>query len=442
MTIGSYRTGLGVTQTSYFEGSSVKKGWIFYLGFVCAIFWGVGTQFDSNPWLASFWFVGDGVTIGDVLFAVTLMLLLFDNAWRHSFQAALYRMKYFALVLFLFTTILLTSVTVNTPIYGGEFRDAMACLKLMYFLLVAIFVHTYVRRYGLLSVLFPFLLGLLLIETEQLHYAFTSPNAVKIIIFPILRDQNVTGATFGYGILFCSLAILHGGRGIYFLAASSFAIASVFTFSKGTWLMVLLGGLACLAALNISDKHTAPSRRTIVLLAFVTASVVLCLAFYNYEMLKALFLFKMDSTLTTGTASDRFYFALAGLYAMIDHPLLGLGFRNYHVVSNLYPGLMPEESTNAHNAFFQTAAVGGVGAFVLLIWLFIYPFKHLSRVIPLKTWAGKTYLGAAFLIMLIFGCVQLQLVAQPVYWVFIGLISGWLSISNMQRRSLLCSNYP
>jgi O-antigen ligase len=267
-----------------------------------------------------------------------------------------------------------------------------------------------------------------------MHNAITSPDVVKIIIFPILRDQNVTGATFGYGVLFCSLAILHGGRGIYLLAASSFAISSVFTFSKGTWLMVLLGGLACLAALNISDKYAAPSRRTIVILAFAAASVVLCLAFYNYEMLKDLFLFKMDSTINTGTASDRFSFALAGLYAMLDHPFLGLGFRNYHVVSDLYPRLMPEESANAHNAFLQTAAVGGAGAFLVLTWLFVYPFRQLSRIIPLKTWAGKVYLGAAFLIMLIFGCVQLQLIAQPVYWVFIGLVSGWLAISNTHRR--------
>jgi len=148
----------------------------------------------------------------------------------------------------------------------------------------------------------------------------------------------------------------------------------------------------------------------------------------NYQTLSDVFLFKVQTTKDNATVDQRFDLALGGLFAMAENPLLGVGYRNYPAIVAMYPELRLQGADNTHNVFSQIGAVGGVMALVLLIWLFIYPFKQLSQVIPLRTWAGKIYLGAAFMVIFIFASVQLQLIAQPVFWVFIGLISGWKSI--------------
>ena len=207
-----------------------------------------------------------------------------------------------------------------------------------------------------------------------------------------------------------------------------FIVASAFTFSKGAWLMSTFGCLACLAALYLRDKSTVRSRRWAFLLPFVVALLLIYAVYDNYQTLKDVFQFKVQTTVDNATVDQRFDLALGGIFAMAENPLLCVGHRNYPAIAAMYPELQLQGADNAHNVFFQIGAVGGVMAFVLLIWLFIYPFKQLSQVIPLRTWAGKIYLGAAFIVMFLFASVQLQLIAQPVFWVFIGLISGWKSI--------------
>jgi hypothetical protein len=415
-----------------------KKGLLLYLGFVCAVFWGVGTSFNKTPWIEAYWYVAYGISIGELVFLAILLLVFCNKAWQHRFIQSLSRMKEFVFCISSLAIILTLSTLINSIVYDGSLIDILPCLRLIYFLLVAVFVSAYVTKYGMLCFLFPFILGMVFIALDQLYYAFMSNDAVLVAgLLPMVRSPNVSGAIFGYGIIFCSMAMLHGGRSIvYLLIASLFVFASAFTFSKGSFLMVFFGCFAYFTSFRIRSMLTRVPSKTILFFTIVVIVLFSYLAFVNYNKLESMVRFKIETTENNETVKKRFNLALVGFYAMTEHPLLGLGYKNYPEVVNCYPDIAEPDFDNAHNVFSQVGAVGGVIAFILLIFLFIYPFRLLPHLIPLKIWAGKVYLGATFLVFFLFACVQLQLIAQPVYWVFIGLVSGWKVLASESRQTI------
>jgi O-antigen ligase len=165
---------------------------------------------------------------------------------------------------------------------------------------------------------------------------------------------------------------------------------------------------------------------------FVPATVVLVagvswLAYQNAELITDLVNFKMETTAESETANYRYQFALAAIDAMADRPLLGLGFRNFPQVERLYPDVVPEPTENAHNAFLHFGAVGGVPALAVLLLMFAYPFIPLWRVVRAEFSRNFAafYTPLVFSVLALSGSVQLQLVAQPFFWVFAGIVFGW-----------------
>jgi hypothetical protein len=404
-----------------------RKGLVFYLGFLCAIFWGAGTNVFSeiiSPW----WYVSKGVSIGEIFFVALIFILFFDKVWRRRLDLALSELKVFSLMMTSLALILLLSVAVNSPIYGGEVEDYLACSRLLYFLIIAIFIHAYVKQYGVLAMLQPFILGLMVVTIEQCAYAFLSPEAVILRGgIPMIRDPNVAGALFGYGIIFCALALLHRARGIYWFSAAVFGLGSVLSFSKASWIMVFLGYIACMAAGKIRSFNNPKSKTFAIRNFFVSflMAILLLAAFYeNYDKVESLIAHKMETTQENASIQDRFNQGLVGLIAIYQHPFLGVGYRNYDVVGNQYPDLVIRDSGNANNAFIQIGAVGGVASFFLIIFLFLYPFKLIYKMTRSYGILGKIYSFTVFLSMFIFASVQTQLITQPIFWVFIGLISA------------------
>ena len=424
--------------------TGIKSDPINLLIFVIAIFWGIGTQFFEVAWISPYLYVIHSISDGDVIFIFTLILSSTNNAWRIRFQETLYQMRYFVGYLVTLVAILLTSEVVNMFVYGNQDLLAlMVSLKYIYFLLVAVFVSSHVKRYGLLSILLPFILGLLAIVIEQVYWASTSSEAVILRggDLTVLRDPNVIGAVLGYGIIFCSLALLQGGKNIYWLLVAFFCYASIYTFSKGSWIMIFLGLAACLAAVRLRMKSIEHSNNKILVGMLVVTLALSYFIYKNFDMLEDAFSFKMESTEEIGSVNERYNLALVGLYGMLEHPLLGVGYRNFDVIGNQYPELVPQNSGNSNNALLQVGVAGGLLPFALIIWIFLYPFKLLFHILPLQTLAGKIYFGAVFAVMSIFAAVQLQLITQPVFWVFIGLISGWKSNIN-KRAETVVRSYP
>jgi O-antigen ligase len=112
---------------------------------------------------------------------------------------------------------------------------------------------------------------------------------------------------------------------------------------------------------------------------------------------------------------------------MADHPIFGLGFRNFPQVERLYPDVVPEPTENAHNAFLHFGAIGGIPALLILIWLVAYPIAPLWRALAAEYPRTLASILTALVVLILglSGSVQLQLVAQPFFWLLAGIILSW-----------------
>jgi O-antigen ligase len=383
--------------------------------------WAIGTN-----WLGEWYYPFRGIGWGDLFFVAWFLVAFTDKKRRDALLGALWALRIHALLVLMFVTLLLTSTAVNAYRYGADGNDILAICRLLYFSVIVFFVNLVVRQNGLLWVLCGFLAGVGLLALEQLHHAQVS-GAVVVGGIIILRDPNVIGNMLGVAVIFCSLGILAGHFRLSVAAAVLFSVASVTTFSKGTWLMVVVGLLAnVVAGLMLYDRSRHGFRRFIP----VTATIVTALAwllYVNAQLLADLIRFKLESTMDIESTEYRYRFALAGLYAMTDNPLWGLGFRNYGVVERLYPHVLPEPSENAHNVFLHVGAVAGLPALAALLVLFVYPFIPLwrgTRALFARNLA-VIYVPLTFAVFLLSGSLQLQLIAQPFFWVFTGVACGW-----------------
>jgi O-antigen ligase len=88
---------------------------------------------------------------------------------------------------------------------------------------------------------------------------------------------------------------------------------------------------------------------------------------------------------------------------------------------------VPEPTENAHNAFLHFGAVGGIPALLILIWLVVYPIAPLWRALAAEHARMLATMLTVFVVVILTlsGSVQLQLVAQPFFWLLTGIIFSW-----------------
>jgi hypothetical protein len=394
---------------------------MWLVGVVSAIFWAVGTNLINQRW-----YIVHGVSVGDVLFIAWLTLAMLRPSTRRMIGSGLMASREHLALMSIFALLLLASVAVNAFRFGGDTSDVFAILRFFYFSAIIAFCIAFVPRYGLATLVFPFAIGVALLGGGRLYLALTTGSKV-LFGLPLLKDPNVIGNMFGIGVLMCSLLILQGWSKWPLVLVTLFSVGSMLTFSKGAWLMVLIGLGACVAAFVMRNPPTPRGLRRSIVSAGALLVVISGLAYVEAERLNRLISFKLTSSSDLGTTSYRYRFAKAGALAMGDYPVFGLGLRNYAVVEELYPDVMPEPSENAHNVFAQIGAVAGVPALVVFMVLFVYPFVQLWRVVSLRSrnLAGLTYVVLVGAVFFASGAVQLQIMAQPFFWFFTGVTRGW-----------------
>jgi O-antigen ligase len=406
--------------TAPMDGRFPELPWVGYIG---AITWAIGTN-----WLGEWYYPLRGIGWLDILFFIWFLFAIVEPKRRLALSEALWEVRKFVLLILVFMTWLLLATTVNCYTWGAGPTDIFAIGRLVYYSAILLFACVTVRQYGYGVLVAGFITGVGVLTLGRFYDAYTEgASAVVLQDLIILKDPNVIGNMMGIGVLFCILGVLKGYVKLSLLAALALAIASVTTFSKGTWLMILFGLLGCMVALLMTVQRSHQS-----LMRFLPATIVLIalagLVTYAYwDLLVDLVNLKLQTTEENETAAYRYYFALAAIYAMVDHPIFGLGFRNFPQVERLYPDVVPEPTENAHNAFLHFGAVGGIPALLLLIWLVAYPVAPLWRALAAEhSRALATCLTALVVFILtLSGSVQLQLVAQPFFWLLAGIILSW-----------------
>lgn len=404
----------------------------FYLyGFA----FGVGTNF-ARGW----YYPIKGIGVLDILLVLHFFcaLLFSDGALRKLPPKTV---DFICLMLALLLWLLL-SFWVNSFAYEVESTNLLAILRLLYFVVIVIFISKHVEKFGYVQLLIGYVIGVVTIFYQD----FSSIGAENAVFFgiPVLSNPNVIGVALGLAVYFCSLGVIAGKTKLFLPLALALAALTITTFSKAAWILAGLGLFANLLALRMPDRLVvAKNKRNSLITYLVIFLVTLSVVYYAYgEVVMSLLRLKMESTADIGSIEIRANLLLAGAYAALDHPLFGLGFGNYYKVENLYRDiLLPPlgREDNAHNLFAQVAATGGIPALVILLAVIALTLLRLSKVLQNRTDAPASirwlYLVISFIVFTLFGSVQLQLLAQPTFWFFSALIIGLCNTSDHIKKS-------
>lgn len=395
--------------------------------FLYGFAFGVGTNF-AGDW----YYPISGIGILDMLLALHFLLLLLLNYQGFALQALRKETIFLASLIFALITWLLLSVLANIT-YGFETRDVLAILRLLYFIIIIVMVSRHVEHFGYIHVILGYLLGVATIFSQD-YFNIPAENAVFFGI-PVLSNPNVVGVALGLAVYFCSLGVIADKAKLFFPLALIFSALSITTFSKGSWLLVILGLIANLLALKLikKDRGGYSENKNVVKKYIVLFLIAIGAIYYLYgEIIISLINFKLDSTEDVGSFQIRTNLLLVAAYAAIENPFFGLGYGNFYNVQILYPGIpIPPllREDNAHNVFGQIAATGGIPALILLIAIIAFTGLRLRR--AMRNHCGgsslrrSAYLLVSLTIVILFGSVQLQLIAQPVFWFFSALVIGW-----------------
>jgi O-antigen ligase len=391
--------------------------WWLACGFNAA----VGTSLLASPY-----YLVPGISWIDMAIVVAALVKMLSSRPR-SFPSRAER--WHGLAVFGLSMWLSLSTVINALWYPTPLSDLLPPLKLAFFIALVAVVRDAVARGGSVPLLIGCLVGVFTVAVQDLL-----ASERTVVGLPLLLNPNVTGAILGLGAWFAVYALVSTRLyAVAVLAALGATALSVTAFSKGAWIMCALALLAGIGSaigrsrINISGRRMRVVGGIVVIAAAIATTVAVR---DNYDLITELFTFKLLTTVEGGSATARSDFVVAAVKAALDHPIFGLGYRNYYQTQWLYPDLqLPplERGDNAHNVFAQVLAVGGFPAASLLLVVFILPFDVLRAevrwLIPGRASRSMFFWGS-FGVWAVYGAVQLQMLAQPSFWFFCGLVFG------------------
>jgi hypothetical protein len=373
------------------------------------------------------YYVIAGISWVDVMIVVTFFGLIHYRDTGPALTTTTMEVVQAALVIAL-ALWLMASTILNAFQFGMETGDLLPAMRLFYFLALTHVIRALVARYGASLVLKGFVAGVFVLAVSEL---MLSDRIVSGL--PLLLNPNVTGALLGLAVWFAALSTIVSGRVVFNLVAVIVLSAlSITSFSKGAWLMCACGA-AVFATAALAPRRPRRRRRSwqragavMAVLTILVGTVVFVAA--NAEQIATTFASKLEATTTSGSATLRADLARASWYAGLDYPVFGLGYRNFYQTQFLYPELhLPqlERTDNAHNLFAQTLAVGGFPAATLLLLIVLVPMLVLRRKLRafIHSSVARTILWTlSFALWGIYGAVELQMIAQPPFWLFCGIV--------------------
>lgn len=380
-----------------------------------------------------------GISWIDIFIAVNFLILIAKKAG----QLVLMRSKYEKWLIILLLTLscwFVFSSAFNMYRFETHFSDFFPAAKLASFVMLVYVVKIYSIRYGLSSLIWGFLFGVALCLYIEIPLSDSSVGG--IILLP---NPNVTGMQLVIGILMSSILLLLGGN-IFLLISISFLFfsATIMTFSKGAWLGALISLLLffMIAIIRQTKPINLSIKRFTKFLVFITLILFISYSYRYFDQIHFITNLKMDSSAGENASFDvRENLALAGFKAATDYPLFGLGYRNFYQVVTLYPELhLPNEpGLNAHNLFAQMAATSGIVGLTIFLTLFCLPFIILNNNLKMLSISNSNRILIISMFVLVWGLfasVQLQMIAQPPFWFFCGLIIALPEYSMLHLKKM------
>jgi len=404
-----------------------------WLPAILMLFYGFNSAVGTN---LSFGWYYIHPAISYIDFVLTLNFLLLLNSKPKSVVISMSKVeKIQAFLIFIFSSLLIISTSVNSFRFETSLTDILPAIRLIYFIMIIHVIRKYTEKFGVSFLINGFIIGVLSLFLQGLVESHSKASGI-----PILWNPNVIGAIIGLGIYFCGISLIFG-KSLFFPLLASFILcaASLLTWSKGTWIMSGMGLVLVIISLSYFwFQNKIKMRNKILMVVFIAILLFTAVYFFmiNYGIIKAIIDAKISSTMNIGSVNMRFNLIFSSIQAGIQNPFFGLGYRNFYQAQNYSTELnsiLMDPSWNAHNSFFQILATGGIFAFFILITIFLFPFMVLKMIYLRQIGGGiweNLILFLSFGVWFIYGSVQLQLIAQPPFWFFCGIVFGIYRTSN------------
>lgn len=372
-----------------------------------------------------------GIGMGDGLLLLCFAFAILYAPYRQEVIQVAFDLRSLAVLVFMFVGFTLLSSLMNSYVWGISGHDVVEIFRPIYYLVLVIFVVLWVRHYGISSLIIAFLLGIL---TAGI-FAYWNASGAGAAGLPVVWNSNVIGNLLAIGVSLASLLILQRNYFFAFLFVASFSFLAVFTHSKGTWIMMLLGLTACILAV-FSKLHVARNEDSGSPAIFLIGiSIGVAIAVVNYDLLYELFKFKIattqigDTAMEGGTVAARYGFLVASVRLALENPVLGVGISNYAIAYDSLQALLGSnywETDNPHSAWLYVLACIGFPALLVFLLIVVHALSAMYQIVPLARPGAKMLftlcLAGTFFLS---GSLLLALLTQHFFWFFVGLVFGW-----------------
>lgn len=322
-----------------------------------------------------------------------------------------------------------SSAVINIMTFGISFNDVFEVFKIL-FLMIFMLVTTYLYLKAREFIIFGFLLGVILSGI----IALLNPMNPDVLGTPQMFNPNVIGNVLASSIVISSIIILNGRLNVGLLIALCLMILSVFTFSKGTWLMAAFA-MACLFVSILMLFKSSCVRFNIYLKAGMTImlGIFIVIVVTNWDILILLVRAKIEATEFQATAAEGGSFSArlgliwSSLRMSLLNPLFGVGISNFEIVNTNQKEILGSffyYDDNPNNVFaYIVACMGWPALFLFLVALngfYKAVSGFLSRFKALSSW----YKFFAMIVFILGGMVQIEMLKAYYFWFACGLYIG------------------
>ena len=352
-----------------------------------------------------------------------------------KWQSILSQNNYLLYAMTLFLVWNLFSTTMSIPFFGINVLDIFECLRIVY-LMIILFSTIF------LTVKYKIIPGISFVSGVAFsgYIAYLNPMNPDVLGIVQIFNPNVIGNVLSVSCLFIVLLIYLGANKILSLILFSICFSfAIFTYSKATWLMLIIG-LVSLFVLFKQYYSIFTRFRKIVIISMLLA---ICSYIGTRDEFKAsielgelIIDSKIENSGFGSSASEgssvgaRYGLSYSGFYMFLQSPIWGVGVGNFEKVNNKNKYELGKYYYNDDNAnsliFHLLGTIGIVGLIIFLIILFFF-YKKLNQLCKAYN-IPKLYSYLLIFTFLISINFQRELLTAYYFWIIFGTTIGFLFI--------------
>jgi O-antigen ligase len=368
--------------------------------------------------------------VGDFTFAMLAGLMITTSAdFRRYFVEFVGRARVFTALMLTLCALGVISSFTNSVVRDINVGDIIEVARPAYYLFVAITASFFVRLGYAREIAFLFAFGIIAAGVDNMYMVLTGGIELLASVLQ-LYNRNVVGNLLAIALVYLAIAFHHG---IQFRSAVLVIVAMVlvlFSFSKGAWVMGLIG-LGCFAASYLRTVKARKLGRATRVLVRVAVIGTLLLAAFNVDLITKTIQFKIDQSFSENQSQSTVALRVGHMYSSLEiasrNPLLGVGVTNFEAENNKNEYWLNDVflvNDNPHNGFFYVLSCMGIPALLVFLALVMFPVALLPRALGLTGALRQLFAASLLLILLVSGNFMLHLLSHYFLWLLSGLAIG------------------